>query len=420
MTSPLKRIGPLAVLILSLLFGFLPSTAHAAPRGTQAWQDAKPPARRLLMAHYMPWFQAKPFSAQWGWHWTMSHFDPDKVLDGRREAASRFSPLMGLYDSGDPDALRCQALLMKLSGIDGVIFDWYGNDDYYDYAAVNRNVERMIPILRQAGLCFAICYETQTIPQEIKGKVFSEADAVAHGQRLMAWMQTHFFASPSYLTLENRPVLLVFGDPYYQNDQWDQIFSGLMPRPLFFTESDRQEATASVGGFDWPQPGGGTAQALAEPDAFSRRAQGWPYSIAAAFPRFEDIYHEAGVGDALGHIDDGAGRTYEETLTKALQSRASVVQLVTWNDWGEGTQIEPSVEFGYRDLETTQRLRRKYLDASFSGTAPDLRLPVRWYLLCRKYAADPAIHDKLAVFFPLVVTGHLKQAQALLAKYGQS
>ena len=195
--------------------------------------------------------------------------------------------------------------------------------------------------------------------------------------------------------------------------------SGLAPKPLYFTESDRQEPTASAGGFDWPEPGGGTAEAALAQDEFYSRAQGWPFSIAAAYPRFDDIYSQAGVGKSYGHIDDDNGQTYEATLTKALQSRSPVVQLVTWNDWGEGTQIEPSAEFGYRDLETTQRLRREYLDPSFSGSAPDLRLPVQWYRLRKKYAADPTASAKLGAFVPLVIAGHLGQARALLTRYGK-
>jgi len=404
--------------LLCLLAAFLPTPADAAPQIKQAAQTTvSHPIKRLLMAHYMPWFTAKPYSPTWGWHWTMNHYNPDHTVNGRRDAPSHYYPLIGLYDSDDPDALQCQALLMKLSGIDGVIFDWYGNDNTQDYGINNRNTERMIPILRQAGLRFAICYETQTVPKEIAGGVIRQSDALAHGQRLMAWMQKNFFSSPGYLILDNRPVLLSFGDPYYNDAQWNQIFSDLHPRPLYFTESDRQEPTASIGGFDWPLPGGGTATAFGEQDKFYGRAQSQPYFIAAAFPRFDDIYSEAGVGKSYGHIDDRNGQTYADTLTKALQSRAPVVQLVTWNDWGEGTQIEPSVEVGYRDLETTQRLRRKYLSPSFSYSASDLRLPIRWYLLRKKYAADPVARARLAAFFPLVVAGHLPQAQSLLMKY---
>jgi hypothetical protein len=30
----------------------------------------------------MPWYEAKPFSPDWGWHWTMNHFDPEHADAG--------------------------------------------------------------------------------------------------------------------------------------------------------------------------------------------------------------------------------------------------------------------------------------------------------------------------------------------------
>jgi len=73
---------------------------------------------RQLMAHYMPWFEADPSHNRWGWHWTMNHYDPGHLVSGRRDAASRYYPLIGLYDSNDPAALERHVLMMKLAGID--------------------------------------------------------------------------------------------------------------------------------------------------------------------------------------------------------------------------------------------------------------------------------------------------------------
>ncbi len=372
----------------------------------------------LLMAHYLPWYEANPTNKQWGWHWTMNHFAPDRQdAKGRREAASHFRPLIGLYDSGDPDTLRCQALLMKLSGIDGVIIDWYGNENLYDYAQINRNTERLVPILHEAGLKFILCYEDQTVPKLIEAKRFTADEAVAHAQRLMRWIQEHYFRSPVYYQQEGRPVLLSFGVSYYNDDQWNQIFSVLPKKPLYFSEHERRAPTAAAGAFDWPQPNGGSPQALKAWERFyTNTPKGQPF-IPAAFPRFQDIYAQANVHPSWGSIDDQNGRTYTNTLSRALKSDAALIQLVTWNDWGEGTQIEPSVEFGYRDLEATQRLRKPYLTKGFPYTAQDLRLPVEWYLLRKKYATDKAISARLADFFPLVVNGRMAQARALLAKY---
>jgi hypothetical protein len=70
----------------------------------------------------MPWYQTPDVSGYWGWHWTMNHFDPNQVDDdGRRQIASQFMPLTGAYDSQDNAIIEYQVLLMKLSGMDGVM-----------------------------------------------------------------------------------------------------------------------------------------------------------------------------------------------------------------------------------------------------------------------------------------------------------
>jgi len=374
------------------------------------------PHHPVLLAHYLPWYTSKPFRGQWGWHWTMNHFDPDKITGKRRPLASRFYPLIGPYDSGDPDTLQCHAMLLKIAGIDGVIIDWYGKDPFLDYAANNRNAQALVPFLEKAGLKFALCYEDQTVPKEIEGKVFAASEAVAHGQELMRWTEKNYFASPAYLRQDGRPVLLSFGKPYYDDAQWNEIFSVLSVKPLYFTENDRRAATASVGGFDWPAPSGGANGAFREQDAFYARAKNWPHFIPAAFPRFDDIYAQAGVHASWGKVEDRNGKTYVETLTKALQSKAPLVQLVTWNDWGEGTQIEPSVEFGYRDLEATQQKRRER-QAAFPYRERDLRLPVEWYLARKRLAGNKVAYKSLGAVFALMVSGRADKARALLAKY---
>lgn len=60
-----------------------------------------------VLAHYMPWFEAKPVSPTWGWHWTMNHFDPEKQTIAKQEITSHFQPLIGPYDSTDGAVLEC-------------------------------------------------------------------------------------------------------------------------------------------------------------------------------------------------------------------------------------------------------------------------------------------------------------------------
>lgn len=387
-------------------------TANSMHGGPNRRRLAKPGATRFLMAHYMPWFEASPTQNRWGWHWTMNHYRPEHVANGRREVASHYYPLIGLYDSNDSDLLECHVLLMKLAGIDGALIDWYGNDKLYDYAANHRNTLHLIQALQRAGLRFAICYEDQTVPKLIENHILPAEDAVSHGQKLLEWMQTNWFTSPVYLTLEARPLLLVFGGGYYQETQWKQIFAPLHPQPELMTELGRR-APAS-GAFGWPVPNDGTVKSFDVLDSFYTHAKDWPQFIPAAYPRFHDIYQEAGVQKSWGSIEDRDGKTFQQTLERALKSDASIIQLATWNDWGEGTMIEPSVEFGYRDLEATQRLRRQTIDAAFPYKEQDLRLPVQLYLLQKQYIDDATIHAKLTRVSQLLFAGHLDRARDLL------
>ena len=67
-----------------------------------------------VFVHYMPWFQSKDFSGEWGMHWKMDRCNPNNIgADGKREIASHFYPLAEPYDSSDPVVLDYHALLMK-------------------------------------------------------------------------------------------------------------------------------------------------------------------------------------------------------------------------------------------------------------------------------------------------------------------
>jgi hypothetical protein len=68
----------------------------------------------------------------------MNHFDPERSdPTGRQDIATQYYPLIGPYDSADPDVLPYHTLLMRVAGIDGVIADSYGSEDFNDYAMIH-------------------------------------------------------------------------------------------------------------------------------------------------------------------------------------------------------------------------------------------------------------------------------------------
>ena len=375
-------------------------TASPTPEPIQpfTWNGA---GRPLLLAHYMPWYQSQPVSGAWGYHWTINHFQPTQKPDGTWEnLASHFTPLTGPYDSNDPALLEYQLMLMKLSGIDGVIVDWYGIEDFWDYGAIHTATTRLFTAVKKAGLKFAVCYEDQTLRHMLANNHLRPEDALSHGQKVMAYLQANWFQDPAYLRVAGRPLLFVFGPQFFKDDaDWKTVFSGLSPQPQLVA-LDNTYIPSEEAAFPWPPMSASKSGVLSTPalqsylNDFYDKAQSWPLHIGGAFPGFFDIYQEAGVGSSYGFLDARDGRTFRLTLQSALDHSAGMIQLITWNDYGEGTNIEPTLEYQYRYLEILQELNQVLTGAKSAFTPQDLRLPLMLYALRQKPDQDQTALDQ--------------------------
>jgi hypothetical protein len=78
--------------------------------------------------------------------------------------------------------------------------------------------------------------------------------------------------------------------------------------------------------------------------------------MASAYPGFHSFYAEGNWGSNPFEIPHNGSATFASNLDKALQAGGvESVQLTTWNDYGEGTMIEPTRELGYGPLTTLQQ-----------------------------------------------------------------
>lgn len=363
-----------------------------------------------VLVHYMPWYASKPFSGHWGWHWTMGHFDPEQIDEnGQREIASQDAPLIGPYDSNDPDLLEYHVLLMKLAGIDGVIIDWYGIRNFRDYGEIHRNTQHLIQHLKRAGLKFAICYEDQTVKHLVETGELPAADALNEGKKTLTWLEENWFSDDSYVQINDRPVLLVFGPQYFETQQWRSLLAASPSEPLIFGLPHLADKMQLHGAFGWPPVAGNRTIDKQEWQQYLTtlyaRSNPSEAVIAVAFPGFHDIYEQAKLHPSYGFIDAQNGATFRATLTRAMRSNASLIQITTWNDFGEGTVIEPTRKHDYEYLEFVQQ----QTSAHKKFTADDLRLPARLYQLRKKFTEDKKI-AQLNHASELLSTGQLDHA----------
>jgi len=356
-----------------------------------------------VLMHFMPWFQTKDVAGYWGLHWRMNNKNPDVIDEnGKRQIASHYYPLTGPYDSQDPIIIEYQMLLMKYSGIDGIIVDWYGSHNVNDYAVNLKGSNAIINKLDETGLEFSIAYEDYSAG--IVGEKTS-LTGVEAAQKDMDYMLDNYFVRKNYTQLGGAPLLMTFGPRTFNTaSQWTEIFSVLPNKPTFLPLWGHASRVGSngQGEFAWID----FKSDLSELNKFYNK--GFAHLVGSAYPGFHDYYVEGGTGTSFGYVDYDNGNTLKNTLAKASERKAKTLQLVTWNDYGEGTILEPTQERGFSDLITIQQ----WTGVTY-GKA-ELELILEYYHKRKKYKDDTVISEKLKNAYELMNALEVEKARDII------
>ncbi|MDR2650922.1 MAG: hypothetical protein LBC68_01220 [Prevotellaceae bacterium] len=352
-----------------------------------------------VYAHYMPWFETKETSAdgKWGWHWTMENKNPDIIVDEKRQIASWYYPSIGPYASSDPDVLEYHLLLMKYSGIDGVLVDWYGLTNSSDLPAINRNAEALFKAIEQTGLEFAFVYEDRFLQGDREAQIYQAQQDIRH-------LQNNYFNKDYYIKVNGKPLLLIFGPITLQAEaDWTRVFSIINNNPVFLTlyEHAHLAGTNANGEYMWVFENH-------TPDEQYNKKDNFSIFFGGAYPGFRDYYEQGGGGSHLFDIDYENGNLYKNILNMAKQKNVNFLQLITWNDFGEGTMIEPTLEFGYDFLKSTQ---------TFTGVnyaENQLTLIRKLFDYRKEFKTDKEINKKLDQIFYYLVSLQVDKATELI------
>ena len=336
--------------------------------------------------HYMPWFENPETlgPGQWGYHWTLNNQNPNVVgPTGKRQIASHYYPKIGLYASSDPDVIEYHLLLMKIAGVDGVLIDWYGVEGTNgDIASLLDNSNALVDQVDDFGLEFAIVLEDRF------------AGSINQTKANLAYLRDNYFNKPEYIRIGpgNDPLLPVFGPITWESpSQWTQILAqageDVEFLPLWYESADA--GSNATGEYAWIFEDEELDNYQSHLISFyENRAPIVGTVGAVAYPGFVDFYEEGGVGDIIPfEIPHDEGHTLANTLALASQYGANYdfLQLATWNDFGEGTIFEPTVETGFDYLLQLQQ---------FTGVPygePELQLVFDLYRARKEFGSDATI-----------------------------
>lgn len=329
--------------------------------------------------------------------------------NGKREIAAHYYPLIGPYSTSDVDLQKYHLLLMKLVGIDGVIFDWYGSRNVLDFELIKNGTESFLLGLEDMGLSFAICFEDRAIGVDGR-KLTSQEMTLA--QNDMLYIEQSYFSKENYIKINEENLLLVFGPQYIDEpEDWDLIFSNI-DTPVTVNAlwgSQNLIGDYADGEFAWIDK----SHLLALEGYYQWVANFEENTIAgAAYIGLNDFYVE-GLWRAESveewSLPHEGTTVFQETLNLTSQYPVDFIQLITWNDFGEGTMMEPTIEFGYSFLEELQ----DFAGVEFSHD--DLRVPYYIYMYSKQHANNLNAMYFINLAYYHACNSNLQYAKTLLS-----
>lgn len=383
---------------IALLFVFTMSSKATAQQAVQKTNNMK------VYMHYMPWFETPETIGKWGWHWTMNNKRPDKVLDnGQREIAAHYYPLIGPYASRDKEVIEYHLLLMKLSGIDGVLINWYGvQGSNADIKPLLESANAIVDNVGDFGMEFGVILEDR----------FSRT--VEDVKANLTYLKNNYFNKPDYIRYgdDKAPLVGIFGPITFEKpSQWTEILPSAGEDIEFLTlwnESGDAGSNAD-GEYLWIYQN--YMDHLTHLDNYYKnKAPQMKTVMGVVYPGFHDYYAEGNAGEGYFYIPHDNGNTLNQTLQKIEQYKSSIdlVQLATWNDYGEGTIFEPTVETGFNYLKQIQT----YTGVNYGEK--ELKLVYRLYQLRKHYASDAGVQHQLDLASAHLVNLEINKAAEML------
>ncbi|HTS37669.1 MAG TPA: hypothetical protein VMH04_18485 [Candidatus Solibacter sp.] len=243
------------------------------------------------------------------------------------------------YSSTDAAQVHRQIEDMISRGIDGVIVDWYGPNNSIDQATKLVMAEAET----HPGFTFAIMVDQGAIEWDSCSGC-SPQDALINQ---LQYIEQTYFTSPAYMTQQGRPVVTNFNIDQSYSVDWNAVNAALSSNPLFiFQNNDGFTHVLSDGSYSWVMP---TTNDYGMSYLTSFYDTGIPLTteqtVGATYKGFNDTLASWGSNRIMGQQ---CGQTWLHTFSEVnglynSGKQLPWLQLVTWNDYEEATEIESGI-----------------------------------------------------------------------------
>lgn len=306
---------------------------------------------KRVMTFYYPWYRTEEFSGEY-FHWEGID-EESKSID-----ISTNYPINGPYDSTNPKVVERHMQELKEAGVDTLIVSWWGQGSPSDKA-----VDLILDKAQEYGLKVSLYYE------ENKGSTSEER--INNSVSDLKYILKNYAPHPAYLWTREKPVIFLYRRIIGQvsNDEWNKI------RKKFQSETDFKFtmigtiSETSVNIFEGIHrynyashmetliEEGNTLQEIE--DIKANEFMGWKRDLVqgtdtifaiTVIPGFDDRK----IRDPGTYVPRKEGGIYRSLWDAAIQAEPNWILITSFNEWHEGTEIEPSIEYGNKYLSITE------------------------------------------------------------------
>jgi hypothetical protein len=295
---------------------------------------------RPVLAFFYPWYNMSTWNAN-----TMSDLPSTK------------------YNSSDDATIQRQVSSAATAGITGFISSWWGAGDQTD-----KNFAKVLSysatLEKQTGAHFAstIYFESNAPALQGTAKIVSA----------LQYMSANYTSSPYYFHWQGKPVFF-FWAPLANGrtlDQWASIRSQVDPNHQMIWSAEGVDTTMLnvfdgihlfSGGYWGLQSN--TMPAVDQGfrnkvDAYNKANGTNKIWAAGIIPGYDDT-HVPGRQGAYS-IARNNGATYTTEWQAAMASNPEWITITSFNEWFEGSMIEPSATYGTEYLNLTQQFAKQW------------------------------------------------------------
>ncbi len=275
-------------------------TVANTPSPTSTAVPSFQPAPPIQAAFFYPWFPQA---------WTQQGIYP----------YTNYHPSLGYYDSTDDATIDQQLTLIRDAHLEAMISSWWGVGHYTDTAfghILGRSERSGSPY---QDLRWSIYYENESLGDPTVSQIVSD----------LQYLASNYFSQPGYLRVNGKPVVFVYADANDacgMADRWVQA-KGQIGASIYVVLKVFSGYTACA----------------SQPDSWHQ------YAPAVEFDQQSTFSAVASPGFWLYGQSPRLARDpvrFESDVKKVASSGAFWQLITTWNEWGEGTAIEPATEWG--------------------------------------------------------------------------